>query len=290
MKIHQISYYDHSSGWRLEPVTFSDLNLLVGVSGVGKTKILDSIFVLQKIANGISLNGIEWEILFTLNDVEYQWSGQFENTKLSGIFENQNGNIDEGNYPGINNYRVVDECLLRNNKIIIERNDNKIELLGVTLPELSPFQSIVHLLYLKDIILIRKEFAKIRYSKQSRHFMPTYIISLPATTLNDIQEMRLPIEMKLPLVYNYFPEVFKKFKEAFTNIFIQVEDLKFETEKNLGKELLFIYMKEKGIDRWIKQTEISSGMFRTLMHISELYLSAEGSVILIDEFENSFGR
>ena len=30
-------------------------------------------------------------------------------------------------------------------------------------------------------------------------------------------------------------------------------------------------------------------MLKTLMHISELYLSAEGTVILIDEFENSLG-
>jgi predicted ATP-binding protein involved in virulence len=77
MKIHQISYYDHSSGWRLEPVTFSDLNLLVGVSGVGKTKILDSILALQNIANGKSLNGVEWEVVFTSNDVEYQWQEKF---------------------------------------------------------------------------------------------------------------------------------------------------------------------------------------------------------------------
>jgi hypothetical protein len=82
-----------------------------------------AIIVLQKIANSISLNGIEWEILFTLNDVEYQWSVQFETNKLSDAFENQNGNIDEGNYFGINNYQVINECLLINNKIIIERNE-----------------------------------------------------------------------------------------------------------------------------------------------------------------------
>ncbi|MCY7358691.1 MAG: AAA family ATPase, partial [Rudanella sp.] len=32
-----------------------------------------------------------------------------------------------------------------------------------------------------------------------------------------------------------------------------------------------------------------AGMYRTLIHIMELHLSAEGTVILIDEFENSLG-
>ena len=34
---------------------------------------------------------------------------------------------------------------------------------------------------------------------------------------------------------------------------------------------------------------MSSGMLRTLIHISEIYLSTPGTVILIDEFENSLG-
>ncbi|MGD1715765.1 AAA family ATPase [Dapis sp. BLCC M172] len=48
-------------------------------------------------------------------------------------------------------------------------------------------------------------------------------------------------------------------------------------------------MKEKGVSNWILPPHISSGMFKTLMYISELYLSPEGSVILIDEFEKSLG-
>jgi AAA15 family ATPase/GTPase len=50
-----------------------------------------------------------------------------------------------------------------------------------------------------------------------------------------------------------------------------------------------IQIKEKGVNNWIFQNNISSGMLKTLIHISELYLSPEGTVILIDEFENSLG-
>ncbi|WP_157162539.1 hypothetical protein [Cylindrospermum stagnale] len=54
MKINQLTYYDHKRDWQFEPIQFSDLNLLVGASVVGKTQILESIMNLQKIANGDS--------------------------------------------------------------------------------------------------------------------------------------------------------------------------------------------------------------------------------------------
>jgi ABC-type polar amino acid transport system ATPase subunit len=64
MKINRFSFHDKARGWRLEPVQFKDLTLLIGASGVGKTLILDSILTLKAIANGSSFKGVEWEIEF----------------------------------------------------------------------------------------------------------------------------------------------------------------------------------------------------------------------------------
>lgn len=65
MKIHRLEYFDEEYQWELEPVEFSDnLNLLVGVSGAGKTRILKAIRHLQAIANGASLNGVKWNVFF----------------------------------------------------------------------------------------------------------------------------------------------------------------------------------------------------------------------------------
>jgi hypothetical protein len=49
MKILELAYEDKATGWKLNPVQFSDLNLLVGVSGVGKTKILKAILNIKKL-------------------------------------------------------------------------------------------------------------------------------------------------------------------------------------------------------------------------------------------------
>ena len=77
MKINQITYYDHELEWRFEPIQFSELTLLVGVSGVGKTQILQFIMNLRKIAKGSSLNGVEWKIHFSVNNEQYDWEGKF---------------------------------------------------------------------------------------------------------------------------------------------------------------------------------------------------------------------
>ncbi len=40
MKIKKIAFCDNELEWRFEPIYFSDLALLVGVSGVSQTQIL----------------------------------------------------------------------------------------------------------------------------------------------------------------------------------------------------------------------------------------------------------
>jgi ABC-type branched-subunit amino acid transport system ATPase component len=59
MKINQLTYYDKKIEWRLEPIEFSKLNLLVGISGVGKTQILKSIMNLRtSITTSIKLHQV----------------------------------------------------------------------------------------------------------------------------------------------------------------------------------------------------------------------------------------
>jgi ABC-type ATPase involved in cell division len=40
MKIKKVAFWDNELEWRFEPIYFSGLALLVGVSGAGKTQIL----------------------------------------------------------------------------------------------------------------------------------------------------------------------------------------------------------------------------------------------------------
>ncbi|MEM9217404.1 MAG: hypothetical protein AAGD25_24080 [Cyanobacteria bacterium P01_F01_bin.150] len=157
MKIKKLEYYDDAYHWKLDTVEFlENLNLLVGVSGVGKTRILQSINSLRGIANGFSFNGVKWNICFVDGDqVEYSWSGEFE-TKA--------GDIPVGNeLDNKKKFKVIKEVLKRKGKTIVDRSQTEIILNGTRTPKLSPFSSVVELLKEEDSILpVRSELDKIR--------------------------------------------------------------------------------------------------------------------------------
>lgn len=301
MKIHNITYHDNYLEWRYENLHFSSFNLLVGVSGVGKTQILNSIMNLKKISKGYSLNGLEWDVIFTSDNHLYRWSGEFEKKAHEQfIFD-----VDDFSKK---KYKLKRENLYENNHLIIERDENNIIFKGKKLPKLSQFESTVSILgEEEDISPVKKGFNQISYSSKLNHIqLPSlndvfeFVLDKDSliskySSLMEIQESNLSIFLKLALVYELNLEVFHEIKNSFISIFGQVEDIKVEADEHKDSRLKviaefpIIKIKEKRINHWISQDRISSGMLRTLIHISELYLSAEGAVILIDEFENSLG-
>ncbi len=294
MRIKKLAFWDNELEWRFEPIYFSNLALLVGISGVGKTQILKGILGLREIANGASLNGLAWDITFTtVKNVEYRWQGEFETKKNFSMISNE---IEEE----INKFRIVREHLFNEENVIIERTRNDIIFKGNKTPKLSPFQSVVEILNQEeDISPVQQGFNKIIYSDNSRSSNGIYAIPIRVLSiikdniaLEDIQASNMPILLKLALIARHYSETFNKIKSKFIEIFHQVEDVKIEAIEN-NENPSFpnfpIQIKETGINDWIFQNNISSGMLKTLILISEMYLSPEGTVILIDEFENSLG-
>jgi len=294
MKIKKIAVCDNELEWRFEPIYFSDLALLVGVSGVGKTQILKCILDLQRIANGASLNGLAWDVTFsTVNNVEYRWQGEFETQKNLPIIPNEEDETDK--------FRIVSEHLFKEENVIIKRTPNEIIFNGDKTPKLSPFQSAVEILNQEeDVSPVQQGFDRIIYSDNSRSVNGIFGIRLKVLSqlsnnnfdLENLQARDMPILLKLALIARHFPKLFEKIKLKFLDIFHHVENIKIEAvedHENPSFTRFPIQIKEKGVNDWIFQNNISSGMLKTLIHISELYLSPEGTVILIDEFENSLG-
>ena len=184
-----------------------------------------------------------------------------------------------------------------------QRNENEIIFNGVRTPKLSPFESVIELLKQEDIISpIQEELDRIILTDSRRSFdiwrLPISLLKkYEKSSLLTIKESDLPIPVKLAILYRILPNEFDKIKQAFISIFDRVLDIEIgilklneDVPMNLSdflKEAMIVRIKEKGVETWIQN--ISSGMLKTLMYISELYLSPDDSVILIDEFENSLG-
>jgi energy-coupling factor transporter ATP-binding protein EcfA2 len=300
MRIANLTYRDNALKWELEKAEFESLTLLVGASGVGKTQILKSILNLKSVANGKSISGIYWEITFeTLNGNTYEWRGEFENKGDIDFSDDEDEELKR------HKPSIQFEKLYLNGNIVIDRNNNEIVFNGNKTVKLPNQQSVIYSLKEEELIKPAFEgFGKILFSDQTDSTREAYRIKFSDTqkllksvkTISQIQEAKEDIRIKLFLAYKNVPDIFETIRERYIDIFPQVEDIKVEPldidDEDLPiffKEHPFIQIKEKGIEKWIKQHNISSGMFRSLIHISEIYLCSEGSVFLIDEFENSLG-
>ncbi|MCC5943292.1 MAG: ATP-binding protein [Bernardetiaceae bacterium] len=305
MNINSLSFVDTDTKWNLSKVEFKSLTLLVGASGVGKTQILESILKLRAIVKGKSISGTRWEIDFTtLDGSNYVWKGEFEQTGKSILrIKSDNDKEEDDNNPKINH-----EELYLNDKKIIDRDTNKIIFDGQKTVKLAQDKSVMNLLKEEDLISPAFQgFQRIIFSDQveskrrPQRFNPDFItkerILQKYKTIESIRESDENIITKLYLAYHNAEDIIHSITERFIDIFpfvteIKIAPLEFEDGDNtpsLLREIPFIQIKEKNVEDWVIQPHISSGMYRTLMHLSELYLCSEGSIILIDEFENSLG-
>ena len=305
MKIISLRLKNNFLGWDFDEVDFSsNLTLLVGVSGAGKTQILRAILDLKSIVNGKAINGLEWKINFyTVNNTEFIWEGSFETieTDESTFYEGENEDIfyeDEDDYPSL-----LYEKLTSQNDVIIERSPEKIKFKNIEMPKLSSYQSIIYTL--REESMIKEAYDalnKIEYRDQTRNGLnvyrisdkPLHFLTSKYKTLESIINSDENIHAKLYFVHENKLNIFNKIKSKFIEIFQQVEDIKIKLlhthHTSTGRLFIpFIFIKENCVPQWIRDDKMSSGMLRTLIHISEIYLSTPGTVILIDEFENSLG-
>ena len=75
MKIQKFSFSHYRENWHIDEVSFDDFNLLVGPSGVGKTRILVALETIFGVALGREkLDDFEWIIDFSHLDKSYIWS------------------------------------------------------------------------------------------------------------------------------------------------------------------------------------------------------------------------
>ena len=303
MRIEKLYYRNHVTGWELAPMEFGDVNLLVGVSGVGKTKILEAIRSLKEIVFGIDwekqfLNGVEWDITFyTAPDCKYKWSGK------SNIINNNEYIIDEFGekiYPnrGVLPQLEVEEVYL-NDDCIAHRKNGIIEFESKVMPKLSPSESLIDIFQAEDKINpIIKGFRLVVVSQTQnpeRWRNSSVFGEINDLPLSDIEKLNHTLVDRLGLLWIKDRDMFDRIKSNFIEIFPQVEDLRILAHvprlelSSTSRPFFSLELRELWVDRWISQWDLSMGMLKTLTHIVEIYLLAEGSILLIDEFENSLG-
>ena len=288
MKLKKISVKNLYSKWNVKGFVLDDyLSLLVGASGVGKTQILRAIKEISNIAKGKTVDGLEWDVTFEFNGMVYQWKGKFD--------------VDFGetiNYSSRESqeHTIVSESLLRNSDIIIHRVGDQIKFNNTFTVKLDSTKSVIALLKEEDDIRpIYEAFCQVfELDNENNGIRISPFLSRKRDEIKELREIHnnrvlTPIEKLFLLRKEGLPQ-FETIKDLFINVFPIIEDIDFSMEQLFDDTLYpVLRIKERGVDNWIMQHNVSSGMYRTLSQITFLVLAEDGDIILIDEFENGLG-
>lgn len=303
MKINSLYFKNGFLNWEVEEIHFEQINLLVGLSGSGKTQVLNAIWFLRGIALGGGMNNVEWKINYTINNSIYEWSGIL-------------GALNRGDTEG---YHIIKEHLFaldrngKGKKSIERKRDGSIEIID---DELNIKETISKRLAGNGLLLHSykdeldfvgetvKGFKKIALRDHTRsqadfniNFYKTRFRYRPTQeylrmTLEDLKNSNLTTSERLIVAEKNNFEVIKDITNEFKSIFPEVSDLNiFEISIPTQEEAHIEYqIKVVGSHKWIPHYNISSGMLRTLNYLIESYLSDDDTIFLIDEFENSLGH
>jgi predicted GTPase len=75
MKIQSLYFKNGHLGWEVKPIAFQNLNLLVGLSGAGKSQIINALWHLRSLAlreKELNNNGVEWDLKFSIGELNYE--------------------------------------------------------------------------------------------------------------------------------------------------------------------------------------------------------------------------
>lgn len=292
VRVKWIEFENIETGLKVERVDFfEDITLLVGLSGVGKTQILNAVEYSLNLAvrkdvimrpyfvnMGIEIDGDIYEWAYKISGIE----------KEDILFENQE------------EYCIQYEKLIKNGDVIFERCDEDIRVMGYDkVPQPKKDESLLSQ-YSEDeefeklISGIRKLYSvemelAVRGGIKSELFSKLKVRVVETIRKGDNVPFKtfshLPAAMKIYIVKHYYKDIYIKIFDAVKELFMEIEDI--DVVEDEDREMYLVAIQVYG--KKLLQHDISNGMLKTIYYIVELFTMSDNSLVLIDEFENGLG-
>lgn len=292
MKIDTYEYQDISKkGYILKKVEFQNLNLIIGYSGSGKTRLLNTILNLGRSSTINKVDKVgNWKVEFHIAKKKYSYELKIsKENKVEAEVEKEH-------------LKYIDHS-----ELMIERDSNQFKYNGDLLPQLKKSESAISILQNEEVIKnIYSSFASIlkrsfSYDASDVNYLKYGIITEHyhdiISSEKNILEKLLLADTNLNIILYAMKEKesskYKLFKEFFMNLFNEVEDIDIKDiqhffPKNKFKAPIFC-IKEKGVEEWIEFSRLSSGMQKVIIMMSDTLIINNNWIYLIDEYENSLG-
>ncbi|HCS39922.1 MAG TPA: ATP-binding protein [Anaerolineaceae bacterium] len=293
MKLLTYKYNDVGiNGWNFSKVTFGKINLLVGTSGSGKTRFLNTLFNIgSSIADPkAGLRDGHWEMDIQIQENKYSW--------MIDVIKSESTQK-----PIVNKEKLIDNI---KNQTVFERDNNKFFFQGKELPKLSVDQSGLKILSDEEIIspiiagfssILRKHFsmdALIRVTEYGS-LPDTFYTNVKDISIEKILSGDFPLNLNLYLLNKYFPAYFEEICKNFKSVFPFIENIKIVDLRELNKSISIpgliptFCIQEKGNPELIQLRDLSSGMQKVLLILTDYYILPPEGIYLLDEYENSLG-
>ncbi len=292
MKLDWIEFENLRTGLKIEKVSFNeDITLLVGLSGVGKTQILNAVEYSLKLAinKNLRLEPYDVSMGFHIGDKEYVWSYRIEQDIKEDFIESKEIK-----------YAFTCEELFENGKNIISRKLDSVRVIGYDkIPTPKKDESLLVQYseddFIRPIIVEMSKLYPIEIEMDVRGAIDRESFNMFKAKVKEIIQnsdkpsfekfSHLPVPIKLYITKEYYPEMFAHIFSAVKELFYEINDI--DIVEDAVRDISMV-----GIDVYgknLKQHEISNGMLKTIYYVVELITMSENSLVLIDEFENGLG-
>jgi hypothetical protein len=291
MRVEKYQVLPYSTSlWRFEEVVFQSVNLLVGDSGAGKTRLMNTLFNgAHSAVNSETLYSAEWHWTFMHKGVRYRWDLQAGS---------------DGHRPRIDTESLTD---LTRGVELIRRSAADFFFKGKELPKLSRFSTGISIL--KDeaeIAPVHEAFSSIM---RRRFFADDLARAYKFISLDPDRygggRMSVgdifgivgdgAINLKAFALSRYHPKIWRVLIQQFREVFPFIEDVVVQDLKKLQPGLMVpgfvpaICLRERNVNGLVSAEDISSGMQKVFMVLMDLLLLPKEGVYLLDEYENSLG-
>jgi predicted ATP-dependent endonuclease of OLD family len=289
MFIIEYKYEDNlETGWNFEQLSLRKVNLLVGQSAVGKTKILNTLTNLCLCSYGQKIiNNGAWHLKFKEKSLIYEWDIKI--SKHLVISEELN---------------ILDTDKKIN---LVSRSKDKFEFKGDPLPKLDYSKLSIDLLRNEeDIFNVFNAFKKVYrrnfFGEDLQQQTLTVGLDNDANFIknaleNDPSSVKdLPVSTRLYFLYQENPKLYEYICDKYMEIFPFIKSIEIQDFRQFAKAVLgpsyipVVVFKEELTKTPIILGEMSSGMQKVLLILTDLFTMPNSSVYIIDEYENSLGE
>ena len=281
--------------WHFFPANFARINLLVGASGSGKTIFLKTLF---EFSNAVSkgspfFSAGKWNIEVLSGSNRYKWLyDSFDQRGAKKVVQRENLKLYDSK---------GDE------QTIIDRTPDEFKFQGNVLPKLQ--SDVPSVTLLKEEPLIQPLYHVFSHM-QRRSFHDAglrdanVLQNVPAEIVNRLMEhpsleqifaLDLAVSAKMFLLERVYPKLYQDALKFFIEVFPFIQEGKIQfvagprSPLPTGEPLPLFTIKEKGVERWLPLAELSSGMQKVLLIITDILTLPGDCVYIIDEYENSLG-